>query len=50
MSTLNTTAGRHSIDSHRKDKVARALRLRKLNAILAQIGKTLQLSTVVYTK
>jgi hypothetical protein len=50
MTTLNTTADKHSVSTKRSNAIARALLVRKVNRLLAMMGQALNTSSMVLSK
>lgn len=50
MTTLNTAADKHNVTAKRSNAVARALLVRKLNLLLAMMGKALNVHAMVVMK
>lgn len=50
MTTLNTTAVKHNVTVNNSNTVGRALLVRKLNRLLAQMGRALNTASLVRSK
>ncbi|MBZ9612070.1 hypothetical protein [Rheinheimera maricola] len=50
MTTLNTAAVKHNVTTKRSNAIGRALLIRKLNRLLANIGRAMHTSSLVRSK
>jgi len=50
MNTLNTTVEKSSVTHSTERRVTTQLRVRRINAVLAKIGKALNLGSAIYLK